>query len=97
MMDDATVLVVDDVEQNVKLMQAVLVPHGFTVVTAMSGEEGLAALAQSLPDVVLLDVLMPGLDGYETCRRIRSDPATTFLPVVMVTASVRARRSARRW
>jgi class 3 adenylate cyclase/CheY-like chemotaxis protein len=87
MMDDATVLVVDDVEQNVKLMQAVLVPHGFTVVTAMSGEEGLAALAQSLPDVVLLDVLMPGLDGYETCRRIRSDPATTFLPVVMVTAS----------
>jgi adenylate cyclase len=87
MTDDATVLVVDDLEQNVRLMQAVLVPHGFTVLTATSGEQALAVMAQTLPDVVLLDVLMPGLDGYATCRRIRADPATSFLPVVMVTAS----------
>jgi adenylate cyclase len=85
--DAATVLVVDDLPQNVRLMDAVLSPRGFTVLSASSGEEALAALAQHLPDVVLLDVMMPGMDGYETCRRIREDPRTSFLPVVMVTAS----------
>ena len=85
--DDATVLVVDDQPQNLRLMDAVLSPRGFTVRSVSSGEEALAALADGLPDVVLLDVMMPGMDGYETCRRIRADPATSFLPVVMVTAS----------
>jgi adenylate cyclase len=85
--DDATVLVVDDLAQNVRLMDAVLSPRGFTVLSASSGEEALEALTQHLPDVVLLDVMMPGMDGYETCRRIREDPRTSFLPVVMVTAS----------
>jgi class 3 adenylate cyclase len=87
MADDATVLVVDDLAANVRLMDAILTPHGFTVLTADSGEAALAALRERLPDLVVLDVLMPGLDGYETCRLIRSDPATSFLPVVMVTAS----------
>ena len=85
--DDATVLVVDDLPQNLRLMDAVLSPHGFTVLTASSGEEALAMLGERLPDVVLLDVMMPGLDGYETCRRIRQEPTTSFVPVVMVTAS----------
>jgi adenylate cyclase len=85
--DDATVLVVDDLPQNVRLMDAVLSPLGFTVVSAMSGEEALDLLARELPDIVLLDIMMPGMDGYETCRRIRANPATSFIPVVMVTAS----------
>ncbi len=85
--DDAVILVVDDLPQNVKLMDAVLTPRGFTVHTTTSGEEALAWLSTTVPDLVLLDILMPGLDGYETCRRIRANPATSFLPVVMVTAS----------
>ncbi len=85
--DDATVLVVDDLPQNVRLMDAVLSPLGFTVVSASSGEEALDLLARQLPDIVLLDIMMPGMDGYETCRRIRANPATSFIPVVMVTAS----------
>ena len=85
--DDAVVLVVDDLPANLKLMDAVLSPRGFTVQTAGTGEEALEQLARTLPDLVLLDVLMPGIDGYETCRRIRANPATEFLPVVMVTAS----------
>jgi class 3 adenylate cyclase/CheY-like chemotaxis protein len=85
--DDATVLVVDDLPQNLRLLDAVLSPHGFTVRCASSGEEALELLAREVPDIVLLDVMMPGLDGYETCRRIREEPATSFVPVVMVTAS----------
>jgi adenylate cyclase len=85
--DDAVILVVDDLPQNVKLMDAVLSPRGFVVHTATSGEEALAWLSTQVPDLVLLDILMPGLDGYETCRQIRANEATSFLPVVMVTAS----------
>ena len=85
--DDAVILVVDDLPQNVKLMDAVLTPRGFVVHTATSGEEALEWLATQVPDLVLLDILMPGIDGYETCRRIRANEATSFLPVVMVTAS----------
>lgn len=85
--DDATILVVDDLPQNIKLLDAVLSPRGFTVLSAGSGEETLELLSAQVPDLVLLDILMPGIDGYETCRRIRSDPVTSFLPVVMITAS----------
>jgi class 3 adenylate cyclase/CheY-like chemotaxis protein len=85
--DDAVILVVDDLPQNVKLMDAVLTPRGFVVHTATSGEEALEWLSTQVPDLVLLDILMPGIDGYETCRRIRANEATSFLPVVMVTAS----------
>ena len=84
---DAVILVVDDLPQNVKLMDAVLTPRGFTVHTATSGEEALEWLSTQVPDLVLLDILMPGIDGYETCRQIRANEATSFLPVVMVTAS----------
>ena len=87
MTDDATVLVVDDLPQNVRLLTAVLSPHGYRVLAAGSGTEALQVLAASRPDLVLLDIVMPDLDGYEVCRRIRADPATAFLPVVMVTAS----------
>ncbi|MEP7369512.1 MAG: response regulator [Dermatophilaceae bacterium] len=85
--DDATILVVDDLPQNIKLLDAVLSPRGFRVLSAGSGEEALELLSARVPDLVLLDILMPGIDGYETCHRIRSDPNTSFLPVVMITAS----------
>ncbi|MBS1694176.1 MAG: response regulator [Actinobacteria bacterium] len=81
------VLVVDDLAQNVKLMYAVLEPRGFTVLSATSGEQALQILSETEVDVVLLDILMPGLDGYQTCARIKSDERTAMLPVVMVTAS----------
>jgi adenylate cyclase len=85
--DREVVLVVDDLPQNVRLLDAVLSPRGYEVRSAGSGEEALAALRGDPPDLVLLDILMPGMDGYEVCRRIREDPATAFLPVVMITAS----------
>ncbi len=81
------VLVVDDLEQNRKLMHAVLEPRGFVVRSVSSGPAALEALAECEVDVVLLDVLMPVMDGYETCARIKADPRTAMLPVVMVTAS----------
>jgi class 3 adenylate cyclase/CheY-like chemotaxis protein len=87
MTDPATILVVDDLSSNVRLLQAVLDPRGFTVVPAGSGREALDAVAGGAIDLVLLDVLMPEMDGFEVCRTLRADPATRYLPVVMITAS----------
>jgi adenylate cyclase len=87
MSEEPTVLVVDDLPQNVRLLDAVLSPSGFRVLTAGSGQEALDLLKEHQTDLVLLDIVMPGLDGYEVCRRIRKEPATAFLPVVMITAS----------
>lgn len=85
--DPITILAVDDLPQNLRLLDAVLSPRGYRVLTATSGEEALAMLPTSGADLVLLDILMPGMDGYEVCRRIRSSPGFEFLPVVMITAS----------
>ena len=82
----ARVLVVDDVLANVKLLQARLLAEYFEVLTAYNGLEALELLKTERVDVVLLDVMMPGVDGFEVCRRIKSDPATMHLPVVMITA-----------
>lgn len=82
----ARVLVVDDIATNVKLLQARLSAEYFEVVTASSGHEALAVCAVERVDVVLLDVMMPGLDGFEVCRRLKQDPKTHHIPVVMVTA-----------
>jgi class 3 adenylate cyclase/CheY-like chemotaxis protein len=84
---DPLILVVDDLAQNVRLLEAVLSPKGFRVAAASSGEQALDVLSKERPDVVVLDILMPGMDGYEVCRRIRQDPGTAFLPVIMITAS----------
>ncbi|MDR7189584.1 class 3 adenylate cyclase/CheY-like chemotaxis protein [Microbacterium sp. BE35] len=85
--DPILVLAVDDLEQNLRLLDAVLSPRGYGVVTAASGEEALAQLERHDIDLVLLDIMMPGIDGYEVCRRIRAVPRWRFLPVVMITAS----------
>ena len=82
----ARVLVVDDVLANVKLLQARLSAEYFEVLTACNGQEALDLLDAERVDVVLLDVMMPGMDGFEVCRRIKSALATQHLPVVMITA-----------
>ncbi len=87
MPEPAVVLLVDDLPQNLRLLDAVLSPRGYEVRSADSGEEALRMIAESPPDLILLDILMPGIDGYEVCRKVREDPATAFLPIVMITAS----------
>ncbi|HUO87834.1 MAG TPA: PleD family two-component system response regulator [Rhizomicrobium sp.] len=82
----ARVLVVDDILSNVKLLEAKLTAEYFEVVSAFNGAECLAKIEEAAPDIVLLDVMMPGMDGFEVCRRIKSNPNTAHLPVVMVTA-----------
>src|SRR5262245_30784668 len=82
----ARLLVVDDTPNNVKLLADLLRVKGYEVATASSGLEALAHVETGRPDLVLLDVVMPEMSGYEVCRRIRANPATAMLPVVMVTA-----------
>jgi len=80
------VLVVDDIPANVRLLSGILKVAGYEVVTAGGGEEGLRQVEATSPDVVLLDVMMPDMDGFEVCRRIKANPETSWLPVVIVTA-----------
>jgi two-component system cell cycle response regulator len=82
----ARVLVVDDILANVKLLEARLAAEYFEVLTAYSGQEALDICARERVDVVLLDVMMPGMDGFEVCRRLKSSPRTHHVPVIMVTA-----------
>jgi CheY-like chemotaxis protein len=83
----AKILVVDDVPENVRLLEAVLVPRGYEVVTATDGRAALDLVEAEEPDLVLLDVMMPGLDGYAVCSHMRANDATSMLPVIMVTSS----------
>ena len=82
----ARVLVVDDILSNVKLLEAKLAAEYFEVITASNGEQALARVSAELPDIVLLDVMMPGMDGFEVCRQLKANIKTTHIPVVMVTA-----------
>jgi adenylate cyclase len=89
-----TVLAVDDQPANLRLLEAVLTPRGYDVRTAGSGAEALDALAKEDVDLVLLDIVMPDMDGYQVCRAIRADERLAFLPVVMITASDKQERLA---
>ncbi len=82
----ARVLVVDDLLANVRLLEAKLQAEYFEVVTALNGVDALDIVARVKPDIVLLDVMMPGIDGIEVCNRIKSNPATAHIPVIMITA-----------
>ena len=82
----ARVLVVDDIAKNVKLLEAKLTSEYFDVLSASSGSAALEIADAELPDVILLDVMMPCMDGFEVCRRLKANPLTADLPVVMVTA-----------
>ena len=86
MNDPPRILVVDDTPSNVKLLADILRARGYGVVTAVNGAEALARVERDAPDLVLLDVMMPGMSGYEVCRKLRDNPATAMLPVIMVTA-----------
>ena len=80
------VLVVDDVPANVKLLEAKLTNEYYDVITAKDGFEAIEQTKAKKPDLILLDVMMPGIDGFETCRRLKQDPDVSHIPVVMVTA-----------
>src|SRR5881394_4352905 len=80
------ILLVDDTPMNIKLLSDLLRSKGYEVATAVNGEEALASIAKAPPDLVLLDIMMPGLNGYEVCRKIRENPATALLPVVLCTS-----------
>jgi len=80
------VLVVDDNRQNVELLEAYLATEDYEVMTAYDGDEALASVAERAPDIVLLDIMMPNVNGYDVCRELKRDSRTQFIPVVMVTA-----------
>ena len=82
----ARILIVDDERHNRELLEIMLAPEGYVFFTAASGEAALASIAEEAPDLVLLDVKMPAMDGYEVVRRIKADEATKNIPVIMVTA-----------
>ena len=82
----ARVLVVDDILPNVKLLEAKLKNAYFEVLTALNGQDALEIAAAESPDIILLDIMMPGMDGFEVCERLKADPKTEHIPVVMVTA-----------
>ena len=82
----ARILVVDDILPNVKLLEAKLSAQYYDVITAFNGEEALEKAAADSPDLILLDIMMPGIDGFETCKRLKANPKTAHIPVVMVTA-----------
>src|SRR5947207_3029230 len=82
----ARVLVVDDVELNVKLLEAKLSSEYFEVIVADNGPTALELAESELPDIILLDIMMPRMDGFEVCRRLKANPRTADIPVVMVTA-----------
>ena len=82
----ARILVVDDIEANVRLLEAKLSAEYYQVLSATDGPTALALAAAEHPDIILLDVMMPGMDGFQVCRRLKDDPATRHIPVVLVTA-----------
>jgi DNA-binding response OmpR family regulator len=86
--DPRTVLVADDDEDILQLVSFRLQRAGYTVVTAADGQQALAAAREHRPDLAVLDVMMPGLNGYEVTRQLRADPATQAIPVILLTARV---------
>src|SRR5947208_9307744 len=86
MMNKATILVVDDERDLVELVRYNLERGGYGVVTACDGESAVEAAQRRRPDLVVLDVMMPGIDGLEVCRRLRADNRTAGLPIIMLTA-----------
>ena len=85
-MSEGVVLLVEDNEKNLKLARDVLEFAGFTVLVAMTGEEAVSRARDALPDLVLMDLQLPGIDGHEALARLRSDDATAAIPVVALTA-----------
>jgi diguanylate cyclase (GGDEF)-like protein/PAS domain S-box-containing protein len=84
----ATILIVDDEVQNRKLLETLLRPEGYLTISVASGEEALASVAERAPDLILLDIMMPGMDGFQVAGTLKANPGTSHIPIIMVTASV---------
>ena len=84
--EQASILVIDDTELNLLLLIRLLTKHGYRVTPASNGEEALAAIRDELPDLILLDIMMPRMDGYEVCQRLKADERTTDIPVIFISA-----------
>ncbi|MET3131343.1 CheY-like chemotaxis protein [Oxalobacteraceae bacterium GrIS 1.11] len=82
-----SILIVDDEVQNRRLLAILLSPEGYLTASAASGEEALAAISRSAPDLILLDIMMPGIDGYQVASILKANPATSNIPIIMVTAN----------
>ncbi|MFH2099577.1 MAG: response regulator, partial [Pseudomonadota bacterium] len=80
------ILAVDDEDRNLRLMEAMLLPLGYKVLLARNGEDALRMVKECLPDVILLDIMMPGMNGFEVARRLKRTEDTRIIPVIMVTA-----------
>jgi two-component system alkaline phosphatase synthesis response regulator PhoP len=86
MMGKKTVLVVDDEQHIIELIQFNLESHGYEVITSENGEDAIAVAEEKMPDVIILDLMLPGIDGFEACKRIRSNEKTRKIPIIMLTA-----------
>ena len=84
--ESSLVLVVDDIEENLKVLSETLVQAGFHPLQAKSGERALQVAAKARPDLILLDIKMPGMDGFETISRLKADPALSDIPVIFISA-----------
>src|SRR5262245_58962673 len=94
-MSHGKILAVDDSDTELTVLTGLLRRHGYQVVTARDAQQALEALERDIPDVVLLDVVMPGVNGYQLCRKLRRDPRFAKLPIIMVTS--RDQSSDREW
>jgi len=83
---NAEILIVDDIPANLNVLRQTLEPEGYEIIPAASGEVALKIAAQAQPSLILLDVMMPGLDGFETCHRLKAEKATADIPVIFITA-----------
>lgn len=86
-MPEETILIVEDSELNQRLLEAVLSPHGYRLLLAKDGETGVALARAEKPDLILMDILLPGIDGYEAIRQLRAEPQTRDIIIVALTAS----------
>ncbi|MGH7415569.1 MAG: adenylate/guanylate cyclase domain-containing protein [Candidatus Rokuibacteriota bacterium] len=91
MREPPRILIVDDTPANLHILQLRLAANGYEIITAADGEEAIAATRQHHPDLILLDVMMPKMDGIEVCRQLRKDPSLPFIPIIMVTAKTDSR------
>jgi CheY-like chemotaxis protein len=84
--DKPKILIIDDMPANLDILSAALQPEGYQILIALDGEEAIKIARRALPDLILLDVMMPKIDGFETCRLLKQDQSTQDIPVIFVTA-----------
>jgi len=85
-MKKKNILIVDDNESNINLLKYMLANENYIISEALNGEEALKVVYDNCPDLILLDILMPGIDGFEVCRRLKQDEKTKMIPIVIITA-----------